>query len=403
MSKVVKLSVARISKQLREELEKPEVVELRRLIVVQPTMSKTDRLLACAFPWQKEVPAETEVAQPARFGSAFHELMAHWLQKGFLASTKTVKRIAKKWSVDGDVEAAELETRTNRAIPVLHQFLCGVNPWKIDFRQWRMEVEVALAYNIENDTAREISPPDEKTHEYRDARAGEFPGSADIVLVGIYKGQNTVLVLDHKSGFLITAPEASGQLKSLALAACRVKHAPQQALIGFLHAPGDGTTPTITCDELSATDLTQHSHALQDAFADIGNGTLRPGPHCRWCPALSICPAHTSALAEIRGSAEMIVSPEQAGFAHQKLTALRSAFKQYDDMITAEIRAYVKQNGSCPRPDGSAVGLIERSYESLSKSSILDALGPLKGAREIRRLEKLGCVKKSNRLELRKV
>jgi hypothetical protein len=396
--KVVSLNVVRASKALQEELDKPEIVEAPRTIVVQPTMSKTDRLLACAFPWGREVAAEEDVGQPARFGSAFHELMA--MRKS--PSRRTIAKIAAKWTRDGDVDRNELEARFLAAKPVLDGWLAGENPWNIDFRRWAVEHEIGLAYNYENDTARRIALPDEH-HIYNDARPNELPGAADIFAQErhIVRISSTILILDHKSGFTVPQPCESGQLKSLALAACRLTGA-KRAIIGFPHAPSD-SSPIILADELIGDELDAHRDALRDAFARIGDGSLKPGEHCKWCPALPICPAHTSALAEMRGDSSVLATAEDVGRAHQRLTQLRSQFKQYDALITAELRAWVRKNGAAPRPDGGTVDLVERSYESLSKSSIVRALGPIRGGREIRRLEKLGCVEESKRVELRKI
>lgn len=402
--KVVKLSVVRASKALQAELEKPEVtegmVDVPHMFVVQPTMSKTDRLLSCSFPWGKTVIAEEDVGQPARFGSAFHELMA--MTK--TPSRKAIERIAAKWSIESDVDANELEARFLAAKPVLDKWLSGDNAWKIDFRKWRTEREVGLAYNYTDDTARRIRPPDEKTHIYYDAYDHEFPGAADLFaqMIAFARAKDsTILILDHKSGFLIPQPCESGQLKSLALAACRLTGA-KRAIIGFPHAPGD-STPVVLADELSANELDTHRDALRSAFGRIGDQSLKPGDHCKYCPAMSVCPAHTSALAEMRGSSSALATPEDVGAAHQKLTQIRSLFKQYDAMIAAELRAYVRKHGACPRPDGAVVDLIERSYESLSKASIIRALGPLEGGRMIQKLTKLGCVEENKRVELRKV
>lgn len=368
-------------------------------------MSKTDRLLACAFPWGREVNAEEDVGQPARFGSAFHELFA--MNKS--PSRRTIAKVARKWAKDDDVDANELEARFLAAKPVLDRWLKGDNAWRIDFRRWCIEREIGLAYNYADDTARRIRPPDEVTHVYHDARENEFPGAADLLawpqldefIRGVRRIPQTVLILDHKSGFVVPQPSQSGQLKSLALAACRLTGA-TRAIVGFPHAPGD-SRPVVLADELSLDELEAHRDALRNAFSRIGDGSLKPGEWCKYCPAMGICPAHANALSELRGSSSELLSPEDVGRAHEKLQLFRSKFKQYDALITAELRVFVRHNGACPRPDGGVVDLVERSYESLSKSSIIRALGPLKGGREIRRLEKLGCVEENKRLELRKV
>ena len=406
--RVVSLNVVRASKALQEELDANEQCadERPKTIVVQPTMSKTDRLLACAFPWGKTVTAEEDVGQPARFGSAFHELMA--MRKS--PSRRTIARIAAKWTRDGDVDGNELEARYLAAKPVLDKWLRGDNAWRIDFTKWRIEREIGLAYNYESDTARRIALPDEN-HIYNDARANELPGAADIFGItqelprpcsNLPNHRRTALILDHKSGFTVPQPCESGQLKSLALAACRLTGA-KRAIIGFPHSPGDSSTPVVLADELSSDELDVHRDALREAFSRIGDGSLKPGEWCKYCPALAICPAHTTALAEMRGDSSALATPEDAGRAHQRLTQLRAQFKQYDALIATELRAWVRKNGAAPRPDGAVVDLVERSYESLSKSSIIRALGPIEGGRMIQKLDRLNCIERDSRVELRKV
>ena len=391
------------SAMLKDALDKP--IETKT-VVVQPTASKTDRFLACAYPWGLEVAVEGEVDAAARFGSAFHEGLAICFGKGNKAAAFRIdwKRLAAKYGPDINPQA--LRERVLAAYPVLTAWLRQENPWGINFYTWKLRVECALTYDIEAGTARWCALPDE-SHEYTDRRPNELPGTADVLGAGkmvrkhipkrVVDKRNTVLILDHKSGWAVGSPRESGQLRSLALAACRLHHV-DRAIVAFLHAPHD-MAPTVYADTLDASELEQHAADLKLANSRRGDGSMRPGPHCKWCQAFSICPTNAGALTEIRGAA--MATAEDVGLAHARLADFRRRFADIDAMVDAEIRSWIKQHGEAIRPDGCAVDFVERDYTNLSQASIVRALGKLEGGRMIARLKKLGCIEESRRRELR--
>lgn len=406
-AKVVKLSVVKASKELRGLLEIP-VVETSSTIVAEPTFSKTDRFLACQWWVGREVTVEAfeEVDISARFGSAFHEIMcSRFRHPRAQRSRVSVKAVAKKWSVNGDIDTQDLKSRVDAAEKTVQGWL-KVHGWS----KAKFEFETSFAYNMNTGEVRRCAPHDEH-HVYRDRKENEICGSVDLAAVRKrHLGSNLgspitdLLVLDYKSGFLIQEVEKSGQLKTIGLALGKFFGATSVTL-GLVHAPAIGSVD-ILVDEFTLEDyladdrLRRHAIDLVVAQGNRGNGSLRPGEWCKWCPALAQCPAHTSALAEMRGNSSL-ATPEDVGQAHQKLTQFRSQFRQYDELITRELRQWVKANGAAPRPDGQSVDLVERPYSNLSQLSIIRALGELHGKREIERLRKLGCIEEGRRPELR--
>lgn len=407
MGKLVKLSVAKASKELKALLETPAVVLQEAKvenIVAEPTFSKTDRFLACQWWVGREAAPEAfeEVDVSARYGSAFHEIMCARFTKRHLfkkTSQMTPTQAAKKWSVDGDIDARDLKSRVDAAEKAVRSWL-KVHGWT----DAKFEFETSFAYNIVTGDTRRCAPHDDR-HVYPDRRPNEICGAVDLAALR-FRPRSTVeakelLVLDYKSGFLIQEVEKSGQLKTIGLALGNFFGATSVTL-GLVHAPAIGSVD-ILVDEFELRELGgrfKHGDALANALTHIGDGSLRPTEHCKWCPALAQCPAHTSALAEMRGSSSLVI-PEDVGRAHQKLTQFRSQFRQYDELIARELRQWVKKNGPAPRPDGQSVDLVERPYSNLSQLSIIRALGELHGKREIERLRKLGCIEEGRRPELR--
>jgi PD-(D/E)XK nuclease superfamily len=356
----------------------------------EPTASKTDRFLGCQWWLGKEI-TDNEVGEPARFGSAFHAGME---AEGRGKRGRTLNVAIKQASKQFDVPYDAVKERVERAIPVLKRWLAGENPWQIDFRKWELSYEDAFAYNIVERTARRCSPPTPDGHVYEDRQPGEIPGTVD--LFGY--SQNAVLVLDHKSGFDIGSPMESGQLLTLALAACTA-FGIDRAFIGYLHAPKE-LAPTLYSDDISKTQLDEHANALAEAQARRGDGSLRPGSYCKWCQTFSICPKNEGALLELRGSRQLTTA-ESVGRAHEKLQAARKRFMELEKVLDDEIRKWIRENGDAVRSDGREVGFVERPYTNLSQESIRRALGPIKGGKLIDRLRKMGVIESGIRLELR--
>jgi hypothetical protein len=406
----VKKKAVEISRELQQTLFDEEVAEAVEAVfnitptpIVEPTASKTDRFLGCSFPWGKPQ-TDNEVGEPARFGSAFHAVLESRLKgKRGRDATAILKKIAASY----DVSAVAVDERVDAAIPILRAWLGGENPWRINFaKTWKLSYEETIAYNIETGKARRCDPPTSDTHEYRDRQPHEIPGAIDLLGVGVDEktklrngfNHNTVLVLDHKSGFDVGSPMESGQLKTLALAAARLHHA-DKAIIGFMHAPA-GMTPTIYADTFDAGDLSRHASNLLEAENRRNSGFIRPDFYCRYCQTFSACPVNQPALIELRNS-KSLQTAEDVGAAHQKMQEMSKRFQTLASTIDAEIRAWIRQNGGGVRPDGREVDFVERPFTNLSQASIIRALGKLEGGRMIERLKKLGCIESGQRKELR--
>jgi hypothetical protein len=368
-------------------------VDTDDLVEVLPTMSKTDALLQCAWRWGRRAPRDPG-GEPARFGSACHEVYAK-----LASSSAFTKKELKTWCVEAAdrfaVDAREVQDIVKASWPEFNAWMSGKNPWNQDFTRCRPMLEYSVAYDVVAGTTRECDAPDDVTHSYKDRDLNELPGTADIVF---WRHKEYLCVLDYKTGYDIPEPCNSGQMLSLALALSKLYTTRMQVIVGFMHAPrGGGGLPTVYADTVSLERLEEHAEALRAAWRIRGT-SMTPGEWCKYCPAFTICPTQSSMLVELRrGANGAPLTKERVGAIHQQLASYDALAKQ----LRAQLRGYVAKHGAVARPDGKILDLVEREYESLSKSSIEEALGLVEASKEIGRLRKKGCVKQGKRLELR--
>jgi hypothetical protein len=383
------------------------------LYTLNPTASKTDLLFACTYPWGRKVKREP-VGERTRFGSAFHEVMEFALSdKPNRARDVNVlaNAVALKW----DIDPTELHERTIEAFDAVWPWLSGANMWNLNFIKAGIQTEVAIAYNPSTDESRLLPDGPGMNHDYPGRKPGEIPGTSDVVSIlvddKIRRGwnkdlsgfnHNTLLVLDHKSGWNVAAdwqpqtPAESGQLRTLALGLARL-HKAHQVIVAFFHVPRGGT-PTIYADMLTSGDLEAHRKALKSALGNVGTDWLRAGPWCAHCPAFTICPTQTTTLVELKRSGGPLTA-ERVGAIHQAA----AAYDDIRDRLREEIRAWVSRFGPGIRPDGQLVDLVERTKTSLSQASVIRAMGPLAGGKMLAKLKEVGAVETKTGMELRAV
>src|ERR1700732_1751896 len=166
---------------------------------LQPSASRTELLLNCQYPFGREVPREVEVSEPARYGLAFHELMAEMLRVG-----RIVPLIGKKTALKRRIDYEEVVPHVKAAFNVLDVWLSGKNPWGLNFRSGVEKTEASFALGDRalglGDT-RPISNPTADTHEYLDLREGEIAGTIDYFSTQERAEKRFKLVIDHKTGF----------------------------------------------------------------------------------------------------------------------------------------------------------------------------------------------------------
>jgi hypothetical protein len=361
-------------------------------------MSRTDQLLACAYPWGKRAPREV-VGEPALYGSAFHEVMAGLLKGDGISLAKASTKAAKKWGID----AKELRPHVASSYTMLDAWLRGANEYAKNFMPFFNVTGVECAYALElglSFGARRTELPDELNHVYPNCGPWDFPGTADLVILPHRRDveRRRGLVLDHKTGVEIDLPNQSGQHKSLALAVAIV-HQLDEVIVATLHSPREGL-PTVYADTLDRKELAEHGKKLKEAFARIGDGTLRPGQQCDFCQALLICPTQASNLVELgRKDRTLALDATRVGLIHAQL----AVYRKLDDALSSEMRQWIRDNGPAVRPDGKLVVLVPSKRENLSKASIERNLPPLQAKLLIEKLRKLKVIEESSSESLRAV
>jgi hypothetical protein len=374
------------------------------LRVIRPSMSKAELLLHCQWPWGKQVPAHhMSGSDAARYGIGFHALAAAWINDKKAPTPREIKKTAERFGLD----ETELGEHLHAAMPVLLDWLKGGNPWGVDLNLARARVELPLAYDVKRKASRVIAAPTEDTHEYEEAAPHEFPGTADLILDGMpdkYRSKKNpvphFIVLDHKTGEFCDLPQESEQIKSLALAYDSiVKHEKGRLIAGAIFHAGRGGVPTVYTHEFDKKELEETRKRLLVAFSRIGDGSLTPGTHCAICPAMSICPAHTSALEKVGEAALSTMTAEKLGAQHQTVALI----KKYLERWRQDAEAWVRTNGPGIRPDGQLLGIVEKDVERVSKKNVVEAEGAARAEVVFGDWRKKGYLKTETQEELRAV
>lgn len=386
---------------------------------LQPSMSWSNVLLECAFPFGKEIERE-EVEEPARFGSAYHAVMAqsffHGMQPKKLATH--AERAAKQWAV----EAEEVHSLVIDSRRVLDDWL-RKNEYRIDFadilkqKKGTLFVEQALA--LKPLVSGRALQPHDADHRYHGVAEGEQPGTLDYAIISMGK-RLPVLLLDHKSGEEdFSSPQDKPQLLSLAAAVARWAKA-DEVIFGANWARRRGM-PKVYSERVKLHELEPYERRLQLSLARIGDGSMKPNKFCNICPAKSMCPAQDAELLSKAGdilvgltaaggalSSEGLAANDAAIIHHaganlskaKKLGILYEVVRKGEQIAKRareEIRNEILRDPSLlpETPTGEYLVVREYEKENLSKSAIIEAYGRVAGERMIEKLRKDGAITKT--------
>lgn len=159
--------------------------------------------------------------------------------------------------------------------------------------------EIAIAYDWENDTAREINRGID-SRDYGPLSATEIAGRADVASVSIVNGRRYVIVYDYKSGHSwLGSPARSIQLGMYALALARLWDC-EGAFVAFIRLRADGT-PFYDQAELDFTALLALAALVKRTMLRIAELRASPpktwsepdltiGDWCKYCPTKRQCP-----------------------------------------------------------------------------------------------------------------
>jgi hypothetical protein len=387
---------------------------------LQPSASRTALLLACPRPFDPALEADPdEPGEPARYGSAFHQVAAACLKSKKPLETTTayaraVDAAARRYEVRG--ASAELAGHVKSSVKVLRNWLA---------REKLVVVEVETAYAVKplarGGWVGRVLPPHDEDHRYA-IEPGELPGTVDLIATSANRSR--VVVIDHKTGSGDTdgfaRPAAIPQMRTLGLTGA-VEVGPkdvEDVEVGIFHADRRGL-PIVYVEPYDPADQATHATELHRALGQIGQGFLRPGPHCARCPARLTCPAHAADLlaegtaALVRSANTLAVEPisptalyvtlaeaplsrsleERAGALYDLLKKFRALEKAGSE----EIRRLVRSGMVIETRDGGALAIQTQRYETLSKKSVIEALGKIAGEKELARLRKKGAIRETER------
>ncbi len=354
----------------------------------QITASKTPLLLNCSRPFDPSVEhSEEEPSEPARYGSAFHEVLE------LSAPKADAKAIAERWEVD----PKELYPHAVRTLAFLKKWLAGDNIYEEVFTVVGRETHRATLLGKTRNSVPETRECgfEAEGHTY-DLRPGELGGTDDLVVTS----DKRRVVIDYKTGDWgeFHKPATMPQMLTLAIQT-------NADCVAVLHSPREGL-PVMFVDEVSPALLRDFAGHLRRAMRRIGDGSLRPGPWCSRCPARVGCPAgdadllkKANALIKVACSSEEMGRPLNKGQFHMFLQQLDRLAKRAREILREDIRG----GEIIVRPDGQVLVLRPKSKENLSKSSIVAALGKQKGEAQIERLRQAGCITVSSWEEIHAV
>lgn len=233
--------------------------------------------------------------------------------------------------------------------------------------------EVALAYNVETGTARELPCRDER--DYADAREGELWGSLDHVRITHDKrtGEIVLVVRDYKTGryTMGKSPGRAGQLRAGAVAAAAWLGHTGPVVVELAQVDDKGVW--IKFDWLDPFELCVIHGELKALYElitnQVGHDVPKPGAWCRalYCPIRANCPATEAAANAIVKAAEppfpltgWISSPEHAAYIRHRLAVLEAVLEERKHAINT-----FAETTPIPCEDGKVYAQREKQSRTL--------------------------------------
>lgn len=239
--------------------------------------------------------------------------------------------------------------------------------------------EVAFAYDLATDTARELGRGIDRKYREAGLRDGEIPGTLDSVGID----DDTVLVLDFKSGWggHVQRAAENDQLRIGALAAARA-YGKSRARVAIAHIPDDGD-PWLDWAELDEMDLEAVAAEVRGLVARAAEEADRmglaetprtvEGEHCRWCPAFPHCPAKMTLVRQLATeSPEPFNVPELTAETAPKMVERLLAAEEVLERVRSTLETYARQQ-PVRLANGKVFGPVALPRESIdpAKGSVV--------------------------------
>ena len=229
--------------------------------------------------------------------------------------------------------------------------------------------EVAISYDVEADTA-EIVPVEGRDYPHDGRR---FFMRLDL----IGRLPSAAFVADFKTGEKKRHARESLQLRIGALAVARLIGV-DAASVAMLYLRHDGQWYTDRA-EFDAFDLVEIREQLlairarvieaHQVVADGGIPTLRPGPHCEYCPAAPVCPVVAGIGRELARREPESVGDWFAGLAVDEAGRIAEQawlVEKLAGVVKDAAKDWVRAHGELPLPSGRRIAIVERKVQTPS-------------------------------------
>lgn len=232
------------------------------------------------------------------------------------------------------------------------------------------EHELAYAYDTATDTARCLGPWLDRAYETTDT---EVSGTLDLQVPPT--GNAPWLVVDFKGAGDVTAARHNLQLGLYALCVARVHGVDTvDVAIGYIGHQGGFFWDRA---RLGPFDLEAVAERVRGVVAAVGRarelvtagGTpdLKTGLHCRWCPAMRMCPAQVTLVRALVASPPSLerlpaLSDEAAGEAWVRVQLIEEVLAA----MKASLRARAEIRG-LPLPGGERLMPVETTRRAVTK------------------------------------
>lgn len=246
--------------------------------------------------------------------------------------------------------------------------------------QWL--AEVAFAFDVVSGEARILGENIGREYAAHGRTERDIAGSAD--LVGLTP--DAVVVIDYKTGRMpVTRCRDNWQMRGLAVMAARALGR-SRAQAAVLYLDDDGR-PRYDWASWDAFDLDGFAAEMQHMGGIVldktaGLPTLRTGSHCRYCPALTTCPAQGAFVRQLVATPTETLAELEAGLKDDETARLVFERVEAVEAVIKKAKAALYDR-ACSRPiplgNGEAFGLTESSRESLKGNVAWDVIAKLHG------------------------
>lgn len=228
-------------------------------------------------------------------------------------------------------------------------------------------IETGFCFDVTTEKARPVRRDAGRAYGHND---NEMPGRLDLAA----SFGDRVEIWDTKTGQHAPKASEAGQLKTLALAMCRIT-GKDRAVVHIVHVRDHGVF--VDSAELDALDIDTYADALAAAVLGIPTAQPTPGSHCadEWCALRGVCPATVGQLVALAPEGKELATliergistAEDVAFAYPKLRVLKAALEAAEKRL----REVVDVVGEVPLVNGKRLRLVDQNgRENVSVTSI---------------------------------